>query len=72
MIPVDIVEGLMGHEGYLTEVYRRYSEEDLAKFYLRGEPSILIFAETGDVAKLRKEKKRLRSKTDSFKPSLTD
>ena len=25
IIPVDVVETLMGHEGYLTEVYRKYS-----------------------------------------------
>ena len=35
VIPVDVVEALMGHEGYLTEVYRRYSIEDLKKFYLK-------------------------------------
>ncbi len=29
LIPVDVTEALMGHEGYLTEVYRRYSMEDL-------------------------------------------
>jgi len=55
LIPVDIVEALMGHEGYLTEVYRRYSEEDLAKFYLQGESAVLIFTEAGEVRKLRAE-----------------
>ena len=55
LIPVDIVEALMGHEGYLTEVYRRYSEEDLAKFYKQGEPSILVFTETNQIIRLRRE-----------------
>ncbi|MBS7619780.1 hypothetical protein KEJ21_03945 [Candidatus Bathyarchaeota archaeon] len=54
-IPVDIVESLMGHEGYLTEVYRRYSEEDLAKFYKQGEHQLLIFTEAGEVSKLKEE-----------------
>ena len=55
VIPVDIVEALMGHEGYLTEVYRRYSQEDLAKFYSLGEAAITVLAEAEEVAKLRAE-----------------
>jgi len=55
VLPVDVVEALMGHEGYLTEVYRRYSHEDLARFYLQGEPAITVFAEAEEVAKLRVE-----------------
>lgn len=55
VIPVDVTEALMGHEGYLTEVYRRYNEEDLANFYLQGEPSLLIFTEAGEVSRLRKK-----------------
>jgi integrase len=55
IIPVDVVEALMGHEGYLTEVYRRYSVEDLAKFYLQGESALLVFTEAQQVTKLRQE-----------------
>jgi uncharacterized protein YaaQ len=43
------------HEGYLTEVYRRYSQEDLAKFYKQGEPTLLIFTEAEEVGRLRVE-----------------
>lgn len=55
LIPVDVTEALMGHEGYLTEVYRRYSQEDLAKFYTQGEPSLRIFGDGKEVAELKKE-----------------
>ena len=55
LIPIDVVEALMGHEGYLTEVYRRSSVEDLAKFYIQGESALLIFTEAGEVSKLRQE-----------------
>jgi integrase len=55
VIPVDIVETLMGHEGYLTEVYRKYSFEDLAKFYSQGEAAVSIMAELEEVSKLRVE-----------------
>lgn len=54
-IPIDVVEALMGHEGYLTEVYRRYTLEDLRKFYLQGESALLVFTEAQEVTKLRKE-----------------
>ena len=36
VIPIDVVEALMGHEGYPTEVYRRYSPVDLAREYQKG------------------------------------
>jgi len=55
LIPVDVVEALMGHEGYLTEVYRRYTVEDLAAFYLKGESALLVFTEAEEVSKLRVE-----------------
>ena len=55
VIPVDIVEILMGHEGYLTEVYRKYSFEDLGKFYQQGEHALTIFGVGEDVSKLREE-----------------
>jgi integrase len=55
LIPVDVVEALMGHEGYLTEVYRRYTQEDLGKFYLQGESSLLVFTEAEEVSRLRVE-----------------
>ena len=41
-IPVDIVEALMGHEGYLTGEYRRYTEEELGEYYLKGEHILFI------------------------------
>jgi integrase len=53
IIPVDITEALMGHEGYLTEVYRRYSPEDLGKFYLKGESALSIFTEGEELSKLK-------------------
>jgi integrase len=66
VIPVDVVEALMGHEGYLTEVYRRYSLEDLKKFYLQGEPSLLVFTDTKEIVEFQKvlEKKSKELKKD--------
>ena len=74
IIPVDIVEALIGHEGYLTSVYRRYTQKDLAEKYLEAEHTILIFKETGEVTKLRKEVeekiKLFSSDVDRFRDEL--
>jgi hypothetical protein len=67
VIPVDIVEALMGHEGYLTEIYRRYTSEDLGKFYQQGEHALTIFGSGEDVGKLKEEmNKQISSITDSL------
>jgi integrase len=55
IVQLDVVEALMGHEGYLTEVYRRYSQEDLAKFYLQGELTLSVFTDGEEISKLRLE-----------------
>ncbi len=71
VIPVDVVEALMGHEGYLTEVYRRYSQEDLAKFYSMGEAAVTVLAEAEEVAKLRVEIEERNRQLQSLVNGLT-
>lgn len=55
VVPVDIVESLMGHEGYLTEVYRRYSVDDLAEYYRKGEHALAVFGNGVEVGKVKAE-----------------
>jgi hypothetical protein len=55
VIAVDVTEALMGHKGYLTEVYRKHTEEDLAKFYKQGEASVMVFGRQEEISILRKE-----------------
>jgi len=40
--PVEIVEALMGHEGYLTEAYRRYTLKQMAEYYRKAEHLVTI------------------------------
>ena len=54
-IPVDVIEALMGHEKYLTEVYRKYSIDQLREVYLKGESALLVFTDAQEVTNLRKE-----------------
>jgi len=71
VIPVDVAEALMGHEQYLTEVYRRYTAEDLAKFYLQGEPALLVFTEAEEVGKLRVEVEEGKKQLQTLVNGLT-
>ena len=64
MVSVDMVEALMGHSGYLTDVYRKYpnAEETLAVFYKQIEPSLKVFGRTGEqFAQLKEETTGLQS-----------
>jgi integrase len=65
VIPVDVTEAIMGHEGYLTEVYRRYSLEDLARFYRQGEASVTVFA-LEDVSRLHEELQQQREQLQAI------
>jgi integrase len=46
---VDAREALMGHEGYLTGAYRKYSLEQLQEFYKQGEWGILVFKDMDEI-----------------------
>lgn len=77
VIPVDVVEALMGHEGYLTEIYRRYSPKELAKFYLEGEQALMVFGRTigdeelqQDVNLLFRENRDLRKQNLNLKQRI--
>jgi len=50
--PLDIVEALMGHEGYLTEAYRRYPKKQMGEYYLKAEHHIMITG-TGDIREIQ-------------------
>jgi len=43
-VPVDIVEMLMGHSGYLTDAYRRFTRKQMAEYYLKGEYLLSVHA----------------------------
>lgn len=40
--PLDIVETLMGHEGYLTDAYRRYTRKQMGEYYLKAEHHVTV------------------------------
>lgn len=44
----DVAELLMGHEGYLSTAYLRFTEDELKEEYLRGMKHLLIFEAPAD------------------------
>jgi integrase len=60
-VPNDIVEAIMGHEGYLRAAYRRYAIEELADFYKKGEHSVTVLSDTEELQKLRNEEEKTQT-----------
>lgn len=52
--PVDIVEALMGHAGYLTDAYRRFTKKQMAEYYLKAE-HLITLTMPEDLQDLRQE-----------------
>jgi integrase len=42
VLPEMVVDELTGHAGHLPDSYRRYSEDELAGSYLKGEPAVTL------------------------------
>jgi len=42
-MPIDMVETIMGHSGYLTAEYRRYNDKQLGEAYKNSQHSVTIF-----------------------------
>ena len=56
--PVDIVEALMGHEGYLTAAYRRYTREQMAEYYVKSEGMITLQLPSKEITRVETEIKK--------------
>lgn len=52
VIPLDIVEMIIGHIGYQSESYRRHSEEELASWYKKGCHILMLHTERAEIARV--------------------
>ena len=75
---VDVVEQLLGHNGYLTKEYRRISEEELAKQYINSMVKVSI-SDTSDEIKPHSEddieneiQKRVEKRLSELEHKLTN
>ena len=52
-VPPDVTEALMGHEEHLARVYAKYSSDQLAEFYTKGEPTVTVFGDAKELAAMK-------------------
>lgn len=57
-VPVDIVEVLMGHSGYLTDAYRRFTKAQIAEYYLKGEYLVSLSIPTMQITQVEERLER--------------
>lgn len=62
VIPVDVTEALMGHKGYLTDIYRIYDVEKLAEVYKQGETAVIVFGKIEESLEIKKDVKKLEQR----------
>jgi integrase len=53
--PVDITETLMGHQGYLTGAYRRYTKDQMAEYYQKAEHLVTIEISSTEIGHFQTE-----------------
>jgi integrase/uncharacterized protein (UPF0335 family) len=68
--PIDIVEALMGHEGYLTGAYRRYTVKQMSEFYLKGEGYISITG-SGDIKEIKDRLQDTEAALDNYRSTIS-
>jgi len=64
--PVDIVEALMGHEGYLTGAYRRYTVKQMAEFFSKAEHYVTI-SSGGDIREIQDRLQDTQATVEGYK-----
>ncbi|MCK5260876.1 MAG: site-specific integrase [Thermoplasmatales archaeon] len=69
---IDITEALMGHEGYLTDVYRRYTLEELAETYMKGMHLVSIFEAQPDLTGVHDAMNQLTTENKGLQKQLND
>jgi integrase len=69
--PVDVVEALMGHEGYLTAAYRRYTKKQMAEYYLKAEHHVTITGR-GDIREIQDKLQDTQAAVKGYKDIISE
>lgn len=67
--PVDVIEEMMGHAGYLTDSYRRLTESQLSELYNEHEHLLYIGAKIDDTSQraiIEKQQNEIRNLQDTI------
>lgn len=68
--PVDIVEAILGHEGYLTGAYRRYTQKQMGEFYLKAEHYVTIRG-SGNIQEIQDRMQDAEMTIEGYKSIIT-
>ena len=68
--PLDIVESLMGHEGYLTEAYRRYTTKQMGEYYLKAEHHVTVMG-SGDIREIQDKLQDTHAAVEGYKTIIS-
>jgi len=71
-IPAVIPEALAGHEQYLDEAYRRYSQKQLGEYYKKGEPRLIVLERPTNFTGLQEEQKLLKEENKELKEMMQE
>jgi len=71
-MPLDVCEALMGHSGYLTDAYQRYSIEQLGEMYKKVVNSISIFEDEVELNNIQEEQKLFKEEIKDLKKENKD
>jgi len=75
IIPVDVIEALMGHEMYLRDVYKKYSDDQIADLCQRSEHALLVFTSgerIRDEMRMNSKLENLVSENQEFRRKITE
>jgi len=72
VIKTDVIEALMGHEGYLTGSYRSYDLNTLRDNYNKGSHKLLIFESTPDLSGVHEELLEKDREIDDLKRQMME
>lgn len=71
-IPAVIPEALAGHEQYLDEAYRRYTQEQLGEIYKKGMHRLTVFEATPDLADINKQLAEKDERIEELEKKMDD
>ncbi|MEM3433472.1 MAG: tyrosine-type recombinase/integrase [Candidatus Methanomethyliaceae archaeon] len=75
VIPEEICEALAGHNGYLDDAYRRYTRQQIAEYYKKGEPYLYVSVpkEISEIqTRFNNEVEELRRRLEDLTQKLAD
>jgi len=69
--PVDVVECLLGHEGYLTQAYRRYTKKQMGEYYMKSEHHVTIMG-SGDIREIQDSLQDTQAAVKGYKDLISE